>query len=275
MDAATASPASRASPGPLHVLLVDDDEFSREVVRHLLVSAGHAVHVVTSGREALEAAQSPQRFDVMLLDVHMPEPDGFQVIEAIRQAEGRGARRLPVIALTALTRPGDREQCIDAGMDDYLPKPIRVAQLNAALERVTAGRGGRGDPPSRADEIASNIDAIPDLLDAVTILAGCGGDGALLREMIELCVAGVPPQLAAVERAVAAGDSEALRSTAHKLKGRVSAFSGEAARAVERLEMLGARGKAAEAAESLREARELLAALLSSVRGLTVASLRS
>jgi HPt (histidine-containing phosphotransfer) domain-containing protein len=118
-------------------------------------------------------------------------------------------------------------------------------------------------------------DAKSQLLDPATILASCGGDEALLREMIDLCVAGVPPQQAAVERAVAARDSEALRSTAHKLKGRVSAFSGKAARVVERLEMLGAQGKAAEAAESLREARELLVALVSSVRGLTVASLRS
>jgi CheY-like chemotaxis protein/HPt (histidine-containing phosphotransfer) domain-containing protein len=274
MDAATASPASPASRRPLHVLLADDDEFSREVVRHLLVSAGHTVHVVSNGREALEAVQSPQRFDVMLLDVRMPEPDGFQVIKVIRQAEGRGARRLPVIALTALTRLGDREQCIDAGMNDYLPKPIRMAQLNAALERVTAVRAGRGDPPSRADEIASNFDANSDLLDAATILASCGGDETLLREMIDLYIAGAQPRLAAVEHAVDAGDSAALRLAAHKLKGLVSAFSGKTAQAVGRLETLGAEGRAAETGEALREAREHVVALVACVRGLTLALLR-
>ena len=186
MDAATASPASRASPRSLHVLLADDDEFSREVVRHLLVSAGHTVHVVGNGRQALEALQSSQRFDVMLLDVQMPELDGFQVVEAIRETERGTARHLPVIALTALDGQGDREQCIDAGMDDYLSKPIRMTALDGALERVTAARIGPGGSPSRADQMPPTPDANSQLLDPATILASCGGDEVLLREMIDL-----------------------------------------------------------------------------------------
>jgi CheY-like chemotaxis protein len=249
------------------VLLAEDDEFNQEVVRHLLVRGGHSVHIVANGRQALAAVQGSQRFDVMLLDVQMPELDGFQVIKAIRETERGTERRLAVVALTAMDGPGERERCIDAGMDHYLSKPVRMSELYAALERVG------GDSSLREKEIPSTHDAESDLLDPATILATCGGDEELLREMIDLYIVGAPSRLAAVEHAVAAGDSAALRSAAHKLKGLVSPFSGKARRAVERLEQLGAQRKVAEAADALREAREDVVALISSLRGVTVTSL--
>jgi CheY-like chemotaxis protein/HPt (histidine-containing phosphotransfer) domain-containing protein len=261
----------------LNVLLAEDDEFNQQVIRHLLVSAGHRVQIAADGRAALEAVRSAERFDVLLLDIHMPQMDGLAVIQSIRQAEEQTARRLPVIALTALNDPGDRERCLEAGMDEYLCKPIRMTELTAALQRVlrvAADTISSAETPGPAIPMATPA-ANSELLDPATLLATCGGDDLLLQEMIDLLITRAAPGLAAVEAAVAADDSSALRFTAHKLKGLVSAFSSRAARAVGRLEALGAHGHAAEASESLREARECVFALMECVPRLTVASLSS
>ena len=131
---ATLPPPEVALP-PVSVLLAEDDELNLQFGRQLLMRRGHTVRTATNGREALELL-------LMLLDLHMPEIDGFEVIRAIRERERSTGEHLPVIALTARTRPEDRERALAAGMDDFLPKPIQVAKLWAAIERVLAARAG-------------------------------------------------------------------------------------------------------------------------------------
>ena len=97
----------------------------------------------SNGREALALAQEGG-FDLLLLDVHMPELDGFQVVRAVREREQTAAGRLPVIALTARSRPEDRERCLAAGMDDFLSKPVQAADLLAAIVRIHGARRGNG-----------------------------------------------------------------------------------------------------------------------------------
>jgi CheY-like chemotaxis protein len=120
----------------LRVLVAEDNEFNAQLMQALLARRGHDVQVARTGREALRLVEEG-RYDVILLDIHMPEFDGFEVIRAIRERERGTGRHLPVIAVTARSRREDRERCIAAGMDDYLAKPIGVSDLWAAIERVT------------------------------------------------------------------------------------------------------------------------------------------
>ena len=138
-----------ASAARLRILLAEDNVFNQQLVDHLLRRRGHDVVVARDGRKALEALDHSS-FDLMLLDIQMPEFDGFQVIEALRRREQTAGGHLPVVALTAHAMKGDRERCLQAGMDDYLSKPIRSAELFAVIDRVLAGRPA-SEAPARLD----------------------------------------------------------------------------------------------------------------------------
>jgi PAS domain S-box-containing protein len=144
---------------PLRVLVAEDDEANAHYVENLLIRRGHSVRMAINGREALEeleipaigAAQSQltgpdqklaHRFDLLLLDLHMPEMDGFEVIRSIRHWERELGGHLPIIALTARSRVEDREQCLEEGADDFVSKPVRITQLVAAIDVVVSHRRG-------------------------------------------------------------------------------------------------------------------------------------
>jgi len=115
------------------VLVAEDNGVNRLVVQHMLHKGGHEVSLVVTGRQAVEAALTGA-FDVVLMDVQMPEMNGLEATEAIRAHET--GRRVPIIGITAHALRGDRERCLEAGMDDYLPKPVRRRQLDQALART-------------------------------------------------------------------------------------------------------------------------------------------
>ena len=135
-------PVESASPSTdgrsLRVLLAEDNVVNQKLGLRLLEKRGHAVVVVNNGREALEAL-ARERFDVVLMDVQMPEMDGLEATAAIRQQEQATGRHLPILAMTAHAMKGDREVCLKAGMDGYVAKPIQPRELYDAIERVTAG----------------------------------------------------------------------------------------------------------------------------------------
>src|SRR5207302_2062355 len=124
-DSASAAPPAGAQ---LRILVAEDNEFNAQLMEKLLVRRGHGVRLVSNGREAVDLANAAD-FDLLFLDVHMPELDGFQVIRAIRERERGTGSHLPVIALTARSREEDRERCLAAGMDGFLAKPIQAAAL--------------------------------------------------------------------------------------------------------------------------------------------------
>jgi PAS domain S-box-containing protein len=237
--AAAAAAAAEPSSRHLKVLVAEDNKFSQQVIQRMLERRGHTVRVVPNGSETLAAVEQ-NAFDLLLLDVNMPEMDGFEVIRTIREREKTSGNHVRVIALTALSGTRDRERCIGAGMDDFLAKPVRAAEVYAALDRVITTH-----PVVASDAHAANST----LIDPEILLSGCAADAMLLAEMIQLYEDEAPGLLARVEAAVRSSDAERLRTAAHSLRGLVSSFSTSAAKAAQALEQLGSEGRAGEAPE--------------------------
>jgi len=142
-----AFPRDAGAPSAMHILLAEDHATNQYLVNAYLRTAGHTVEVVENGREAVAAAVRGG-FDAILMDVQMPEFDGLAATRAIRALDGPAAR-VPIIALTANAMPEDRRSCFDAGMTDYLAKPVDVAALHAALFRARESDGAASEPDRR------------------------------------------------------------------------------------------------------------------------------
>jgi CheY-like chemotaxis protein/HPt (histidine-containing phosphotransfer) domain-containing protein len=260
-----ASAVAARSSRRLKVLVAEDNRFNQQVIQRMLERRGHTVRVVPNGRETL-AALEQNTFDLLLLDVNMPEMDGFQVIRTLRARENASGNHLRVIAMTALSGKRDRERCIEAGMDDFLPKPVRAAEVYAALERVITRH------PIAAPDAH---DANATLLDPAILLSACAGDAALLADMIQLFEEEAPQLLARVEAAVRSADAERLRTAAHSLRGLVSSFSTRAAKAAQVLEQLGSEGRAGESAEQYQDLNQAVQELRTILPTLTIEKLRA
>ena len=128
--------AARALREPLRVLLAEDNLVNQRVAVGVLTKRGHSVLVVANGREALVALEA-ERFDIALMDMQMPEMDGFQAVAEIRRKEKGTGRHVPIVALTAFARQEDRERCLNAGTDAYLAKPFTGVQLIETVETLT------------------------------------------------------------------------------------------------------------------------------------------
>jgi CheY-like chemotaxis protein/HPt (histidine-containing phosphotransfer) domain-containing protein len=255
-----ASTAPIPTPIPLHILVAEDNELSAQVMEQALVRQGHRVRLASNGREVLTLAEQGG-FDLLLLDVHMPELDGFQVVRAVRERERTAGGHLPIIALTARSRKEDRERCLAAGMDDFQTKPIRPADLLAAIDRVLSTHSSRQSLRR-------------DLLDAPVLLAACGGDPTLLRKMCQTLTARVPEHLAALRDALRVQDAPRLREAAHKCCGMLSEFSGAAGDLAGSLEDLAAGTQLDKAPPILEQLETIAQELVKQVDGITIEVLR-
>jgi len=252
--------APLAAPAPLHILVAEDNELSAHVLEQLLTRKGHRVKLTSNGREALALAEEGV-FDLLLLDVHMPELDGFQVIRAVRERERTAAGHLPVIALTARARQEDRDRCLASGMDDFLTKPVRTADLWAAIARVQGARR----PAARPE---------PRLLDPRVLLAACGNDAGALEQICQRFWARLPDDLADVWEALGDRDAARLSEAAHKLCGTLALFSTVASAVASALEDQAALGQL-EAARPLVERLETMAdELMRLAGGMSLETLR-
>jgi CheY-like chemotaxis protein len=133
------APAARLSPGKkMRILVAEDNRVNQVIVTRILQRLGHALVIANNGKEALSLlAQQP--FDLVLMDVQMPEMDGFLATEQIRKMERSTQTHIPIIAMTAHAMKGDRERCLSAGMDGYVSKPINAVELEAAIAGCAAG----------------------------------------------------------------------------------------------------------------------------------------
>jgi two-component system, sensor histidine kinase and response regulator len=245
---------------PLNILVAEDNDFNSQLLEQLLVRRGHHVQLANDGRKALSLAED-SAFDLLLLDVHMPELDGFQVIQAIRERERSAGGHLPVVALTARSRKEDRERCLAAGMDDFLAKPIQAPDLWSAIDRVVAAR----PPASRTG---------PGLLDPRVLLAACGGDAVILTHICQAFRTRLPAHLAAIQDALRDRDAPRLREAAHKVCGMVAAFSTLAGGVASDIEDHAAHGQLEDAQPLVGRLEEMAKELMLVVDGLSIENLR-
>jgi two-component system, sensor histidine kinase and response regulator len=248
----------------LNILLAEDNPVNRKLALKLLEKLGHDTSVVTNGSEAVDAWRNGH-FDLILMDVQMPEMDGMQATATIRQEECGTDLHTPIVAMTAHAMKGDREKCLDAGMDGYVSKPIRKDQIREEIQRVmqSAASGQLAespkDPPCE-QEIFDEDDAL-DRLD---------GDADMLQELLDLYLDYGPGMLQSVTDALAARDPDLLANAAHTFKGALANISARAAQqaalAVEQAGKQGDMVQAAQAVEKLRQQVELLCERLGTVR---------
>ena len=227
----------------LQVLVAEDNQVNQLVATRIFQKLGHQVTVVSNGREALSAAQAG-KFDLVAMDVQMPEMDGLDATSAIRSWEKAAGTHIPIMAMTAHAMKGDRERCLAAGMDGYISKPIHIRELEQAIAQLIST-----SKPSRVPVAEKNhTDGV---IDHASLLAGIDGDRRLLRELVRLFLADCPQRLAEIKEAVRRGDAEALRIAAHTLKGSVGNFAAQKAfTASQRLENIGREGDLANAGEA-------------------------
>jgi len=239
----------------LRVLLAEDNLVNRKLVTKLLQKRGHYVDAVENGRAALDLIESASsaNFDLVLMDLQMPEMGGFEATTAIRERERRTTGHVPVIALTAHAMAGDRERCLAAGMDGYLSKPIEVNDLISTVERFGQGVDATG-APARSSR--------PALFDEVAALAYAGGDRRLLKQVIGLFRSDSPRSIRRIKQALTRRDGEALRMAAHALKGAIATVGSSAGReAAAEMEALARSNRFEDADRLYGELRELVGRL--------------
>jgi len=216
LSPAPAAPLPAEAPAPpplppLRILLAEDSLVNQKLAVGLLEKDGHTVTVVDNGQDCLAALEG-QAFDVVLMDVQMPEMDGLEATARIRRREQELGTRLPIIAMTAHALQGDRQRCLDAGMDRYIAKPIRAQELFEALHELYAARGLSAAAP---DAVAAPPRGVV-TWDAA--LASAGGNHDVLATLVSAAAEEVPKHVAELRQAVAAGDALAVRKTLHTLR---------------------------------------------------------
>jgi CheY-like chemotaxis protein len=271
----------------LRILLAEDNAINQRVATGTLQKRGHTVVVASNGKEAL-AALEKEAFDLLLIDVQMPEMDGFEVTRAIREKENRvrsqfspqssvlsrpesgvrtpdsGLFHLPIVAMTAHALKGDRERCLEAGMDGYVSKPLQARHLFEVIAGlVPAPTEAKTDTPDQTVLTES-------VFDRDAVLERVEGNSELMQEIIGLFFDEIPGLLSAIHEAMVRRDAKALARAAHTLKGAMSNLSAnEAFAAALRLEMLGhggdltnVEGAYAELAKAIIRLKGVLATLV-------------
>jgi PAS domain S-box-containing protein len=209
-------PSERAQG--MTVLLAEDNAVNRKLATTLLEKRGHTVVVAQNGREALDALERGS-IDLVLMDVQMPVMDGFAAMRAIRAKEQNTGAHVPIIALTAHAMKGDKERCIGAGADEYVTKPLRLAELLAAIDRLRTGIASvSAHAPAAAGGATSSA------LDLAEALERVEGDRELLEEIARIFADECPSNIAAIRLALEAGDAHQLEILAHTIKGASANF---------------------------------------------------
>jgi CheY-like chemotaxis protein len=256
--AAPSQEAEPAVPGrrqerPLRILLAEDNLVNQRLAVRILEKQGHTVVVANNGKEAL-AILAQQPFDLVLMDLEMPELGGFATTARVREQEKETGGHLPIIALTAHALKGDRERCLAAGMDGYVAKPIHSGELFEAIHALF--------PATPAEPAPAPEPARPPVVDLGAALERVGGDRQLLRELAAMFQVEAPRLLAEVQAALAARDVVRLKRAGHTLKGAVGTFG--ARRAIDAalaVEQMGAKGNLEGAEAACRELEEAVAQL--------------
>ena len=243
------------------ILIIEDNENNRILVRDILEASGFRTAEAATGEEGLTLAfgLAPS---LILMDIQMPVMGGFEAAHLIREHESTTGVRTPIIAVTARAMKGDREACLEAGMDGYVPKPIQSRKLLALMAELTGSTPASGED----DDATINDSAV---LDETRLMATVGGSRELAGELAEIFLQELTPRMTDIDSAIKAGDAEKLRFTAHALRGSAASLSaGAVSTAAGSIETMARNGDliaAATAFVALQYESEKLAARLKSL----------
>jgi PAS domain S-box-containing protein len=230
----------------LKILVVEDSPVNLKLVVRLLEKRGHTTVSAANGKEALEVYDA-DTFDLILMDIQMPGMDGFEATSAIREKERATGTHIPIVAMTAHAMKGDRERCLEAGMDRYVSKPIRAGEMIETIESTVSGTKDEQGVPSgvegQSDDVISWEDAVKQM----------EGDVDLLKEIAEMFLEESPVLMDRMRQATAEGDCKKLERAAHTIKGSVGNFAAKPAfDAAQKLENLGRDGDMNHAVEAFK-----------------------
>lgn len=246
-------PQARVKPGPLDILLAEDNAINRKLARIILERKRHRIIEAVNGQEALDILAA-RKVDLVLMDVTMPVMDGLEATRRIRRTEAGARGTLPIIALTAHTLAADRAACLEAGMDGVVNKPLDSDRLYRLIDDLAAGRftAAEEEPPHLRGRV----------LDQAALLERLGDNRELLTELVEIFNQSLPRHFWQMSEAVSAADQKALKSAAHAFKGVAAHLSApasvEAAVNLERAALAADFAAAARALEELRYETVLL-----------------
>jgi CheY-like chemotaxis protein/HPt (histidine-containing phosphotransfer) domain-containing protein len=233
------------------ILLAEDNAVNQRVATAMLAKMGYYADVACNGFEALKALETAP-YDMVLMDVHMPEMDGLEATRRIRDANSAVRNHvIPVVAMTASAMTGDREMCLDAGMNDYIVKPINRSELVRVLEGWAAPPAAKKTVPPEAEATQT-----AKVFDRSALLERVGGDNEICAEILKTFLADVPERIQEMEDALVRGDNETLGRGAHTIKG----SAGNVGAPV--LQEAAGRLEAAVAAGELGSSREKLDAIV-------------
>jgi two-component system sensor histidine kinase/response regulator len=246
----------RTKPG-LRILLAEDNPVNQMWESRLLEKLGHVVTIVNNGKEAVSAAEKNE-FDLIVMDVQMPEMDGLEAASIIRDRQKITEHQIPILALTAHATAEDRERCLAVGMDAYLSKPVRIADLQDAVALIFENATEQKRNQRTGRKAASS----PSLIDEQKVLEGLGGDRELLADVLRLFIEDSDRLLRDMRAVIALQDAVALGRTAHALKGSIANLSAGAAHAcATELENAAKRGEFSSAPELVGRLEKELQAL--------------
>ena len=257
---------SQAKSRSLNILVAEDNPVNQKLAVRLLEKIGHHVHLVENGQEAVDAVKR-RRFDVLLLDIQMPVMGGLAACAAVRDWEkATGARRVPIIAMTAHAMQGDRERCLEAGMEGYISKPIDLAMLTSTLDAIVPA----GTPvATSAAGARREDDAREATLDLKLALARLDNDQDLLCDVIGIFMAECPKSISQMEAAIQEVDSEKVYRLAHRFKGSAGSLAAQRAMALgAALEAVGRAGDLEKARQIFAQLKEEVGILLPQLKGI-------
>jgi PAS domain S-box-containing protein len=252
------------TPAPgrkLRVLLAEDTTVNQLLVVRVLEKLGHSVRVAATGRQAVQA-WSEEPFDLILMDVQMPDMDGFEATAEIRRREAGSGGRSRIVAMTAHAMAGDRERCLAVGMDEHLAKPIRIEDLRRVTTWAQAPGGAAPAPERRPPEDGA--------FDRAQALEQLGGDAELLAEISRVMIGEAPKHLGALRAAAEKGEAKDAERAAHALRGAAANLAAGPLRdSAAEVEELFRRGRSAEAAARIPELEARAVRLLEALRAAT------
>ena len=259
-DDVEASLAAEQAPDvrPLTIVLAEDSLVGQKLVVGILKKFGHTLHVANNGKEVLGLMET-HRPDLILMDVQMPELDGLEATAAIRAKEARLGSHVPIIAMTAHAIKGDRERCLEAGMDAYVSKPIHARRLFAAIEEIT------GVSHTPHDALGQGV-PMEDVVDWTEAHRAVQGDADLLKTVVQAFLEECPLLMTSIRQAIGQQDPDSVRTSSHSIKGSARYFGAKRVfdRAYE-IEKMAARGslhKADLATDALQKELDLLTSIL-------------